>query len=62
MDDNRKFGVSIPSDLADELDEITAKWYTNRSQAIVRIFLEWKDCQKLHITAPVVSELAAGKN
>lgn len=35
------FGVSMPEELQARLDQIANKWYTNRSQAIIRIFHEW---------------------
>jgi hypothetical protein len=36
------FGVSIPDDLAEKIDAQADTWRSNRSQAIVRIFLEWE--------------------
>jgi hypothetical protein len=36
------FGISMPDQLAAELDAIAQIWYTNRSSALTRIFLEWK--------------------
>jgi metal-responsive CopG/Arc/MetJ family transcriptional regulator len=36
------FGISMPDELATELDTIAKQWYTNRSSALTRIFLEWK--------------------
>lgn len=39
------FGVSIPDDLAEQLDQVATQWRSNRSQAIVRIFLEWQNAQ-----------------
>ena len=48
------FGVSMPDVLAEELDSIAEKWFSNRSNAITRIFLEWQQFQveQLPLTAP----------
>lgn len=40
----RKFrtGVSFPESIANEIDEYAAKWFIDRSAAITKIYLEWK--------------------
>lgn len=43
----RKFGVSIPDEIVTEIDQVADSWFTDRSKAIVRIYLEWKQLQKL---------------
>ena len=40
-----KISVSMPAEILSEIDRVTAHWFTNRSQAIVRIFQEWKHHQ-----------------
>ena len=41
------FGVSIPDDLAAEIDAHAETWRSNRSQTFVRIFLEWKELRAI---------------
>lgn len=50
------FGVSIPDELAAEIDAKAAEWYSNRSQAITRIFLEWKQLRTRQGVLPLVVE------
>lgn len=40
----RKFrtGVSFPESIANEIDEYAARWFIDRSAAITKIYLEWK--------------------
>lgn len=40
-------GVSIPDEVLSEIDEVAKGWFTNRSKALVRIYLEWKQLQGL---------------
>lgn len=35
-------GVSFPESIANEIDEYAAKWFIDRSAAITKIYLEWK--------------------
>ena len=39
------FGISMANNLAQQLDDIAARWYTSRSGALTRIFLEWQQYQ-----------------
>ena len=48
------FGISMPDELAVELDTIAKGWYTNRSSALTRIFLEWKQNQMLGQTTTTI--------
>lgn len=38
-------GISIPEEVLNELDVVAKSWFTDRSKAIVRIFIEWKQLQ-----------------
>jgi len=49
------YGISIPDDLAVEIDGLAAGWYSNRSQVFVRIFLEWKELRAANESRPVRS-------
>lgn len=40
-----KFGVSMPPEIVAQIDEQVRQWHTNRSQALVRIWQEWKQLQ-----------------
>jgi metal-responsive CopG/Arc/MetJ family transcriptional regulator len=37
----KKFGVSIPEDVVNEIDEQAAYWGLDRSAMIVKIYREW---------------------
>lgn len=41
------FGISMPDKLAAQLDDIASDWYTTRSGALTRIFVEWRQYQML---------------
>lgn len=45
----RKFrtGVSFPEPIANEIDEYAAKWFIDRSAAITKIYIEWKELKLL---------------
>lgn len=49
------FGVSIPDELAAEIDATATEWYSNRSQAITRIFLEWKQLRTRQGALPLTA-------
>lgn len=55
------YGISIPDDLSVELDRIAARWRSNRSQAIVRIFLEWQEAQLNQLPLAGVMEQSGNK-
>lgn len=50
------FGVSFPDDLLEEVDLFANKWRSNRSQAIVRIYLEWKQSQFTQLPLAAATE------
>lgn len=37
-----KIAISMPDEVLEEIDQVADEWFTSRSQAIVRIYLEWK--------------------
>lgn len=45
-------GVSIPDEVLSEIDEVAKGWFTNRSKALVRIYLEWKQLQVAQFPHP----------
>lgn len=47
------YGVSIPDELSAEIDAKAAEWYCNRSVAITRIYLEWKEMLAANELRPV---------
>ena len=42
-----RIGIALPDEVLVEIDEVADSWFTDRSKAIVRIYLEWKQLQKL---------------
>ena len=44
------FGISIPDEIKEELDQLTESWYTDRSKAIIRIYQEWKELRRPHLS------------
>lgn len=52
-----KTGVSFEEVLLNEIDQIaTDIWFCDRSQAITRIYLEWKQLQTKQLSLPVADE------
>lgn len=45
-------GVSIPDEVLNEIDEVAKGWFTNRSKALVRIYLEWKQLKSAQFPHP----------
>lgn len=45
--------ISVPPKLANEIDSIADVWSYNRSQAIIRIFNEWKHRQLALASIPM---------
>lgn len=37
--------VTMPDELKERIDDQAERWYTNRSQAMVRMIVEWFDSQ-----------------
>lgn len=35
-------GISMPTEILNEIDVVADGWYTSRSKALVRIYQEWK--------------------
>lgn len=44
-EEKRKFGVSMPEEVVQRLDQVAKDWYLDRSAAITRVFLEWEEIQ-----------------
>lgn len=42
-------GISLPEEIMGELDRVAAQWFSNRSDTIVRIFLEWKQLRQAQL-------------
>jgi len=54
-----KTGVSFEEVILGEIDQIAAgTWFCDRSQAITRIYLEWKQLQTKQLSMPVADEPA----
>ena len=45
--------ISFPPEILKEIDGYAEKWFTSRSEAIVRIFQEWKRPTKVPIGQPI---------
>lgn len=45
-------GISVPAEVLNEIDKVADDWFTGRSKAIVRIFIEWKELRKLATQLP----------
>lgn len=43
----RNTGITMPDEVLNEIDQVADAWFTTRSKAIVRIYLEWKQLQSL---------------
>lgn len=44
-EEKSKFGVSMPPEIVAQIDAQVRQWHTNRSQALVRVWQEWKQLQ-----------------
>lgn len=42
--------ISLPEEIMDAIDKVAEGWYTDRSKAIIRIFVEWRECQENKVT------------
>lgn len=48
-------GISLPEEIINEIDRVAAGWFSNRSDAIVRIYQEWKQLRQNQL--PLVAAL-----
>jgi metal-responsive CopG/Arc/MetJ family transcriptional regulator len=49
--------ITFPPSLIEEVDEQARKWFTNRSAAFTRIYLEWKQANMRQLTLAEASEM-----
>lgn len=56
LDPRVRFGVSLPESIRDEMDSQGKRWKVNRSQTILRIWLEWKAARSQTDPAGEVSQ------
>jgi len=45
--------VSLEEDISNEIDNQAAAWYSDRSNTITRIYLEWKELRAANESRPV---------
>lgn len=53
-----KLSISLPSSLLKEIDQKAASWFTSRSGAIARIYLEWRQANQPQVPAAIESPIA----
>jgi metal-responsive CopG/Arc/MetJ family transcriptional regulator len=46
--------ISMPEEIFGEIDNVAEGWYTNRSQAFIRIYQEWKQLKRQQAPAPTL--------
>lgn len=56
-----KITISVPPSLLKEIDQQAAAWFTTRSGAVTRIYLEWRQAniRQLNLTETPEMEKAA---